>query len=97
MLAVLVPAILPPPAPFKIFVLLAGVAKIGVAKFATAVVIGRGARYLALGILALEYGDRALDYMQAHGVAVSLVAVGLLAAGGLAYLLWSRRPRAQGR
>ena len=48
-MAVLVPSILPPPAPFKIFVLLAGVVGISPAPFATAIAIGRGARYLALG------------------------------------------------
>src|ERR1044071_1836463 len=44
-LVVLVPAILPPPAPFKIFVLLAGVAGISPAKFVTAILLGRGSRY----------------------------------------------------
>jgi membrane protein YqaA with SNARE-associated domain len=92
-LAVLIPAILPPPAPFKIFVLLAGVAQISAAKFTIAVVIGRGARYLVLGILAIEYGDRALAYMQEHGVAASLAAIGLLAAGLVVYLLWNRAQR----
>jgi uncharacterized membrane protein YdjX (TVP38/TMEM64 family) len=38
----LIPAILPPPAPFKIFVLLAGLAGISPAKFVTAILIGRG-------------------------------------------------------
>src|SRR5450631_3010721 len=42
-MAVLVPSILPPPAPFKIFVLLAGVVGIRPVPFATAIAIGRGA------------------------------------------------------
>ena len=62
-LVVLIPAILPPPAPFKIFVLLSGVAGISLAKFVTAIVIGRGARYLALGILAVWYGESAMAYI----------------------------------
>ena len=57
-LVVLIPAILPPPAPFKIFVLLSGVAGISLGKFVTAIVIGRGARYLTLGILAIRYGEQ---------------------------------------
>jgi len=93
-LAVLVPAILPPPAPFKIFVVLAGVAEISVAKFTTAVIVGRGSRYLVLGLLAVAYGDRALGYMEEHGVAASLIAVGLLAAGVVGYLIWTRVKRA---
>ena len=71
-MAVLVPSLLPPPAPFKIFVLLAGVAGISAARLATAIAIGRGVRYLALGILAVRYGERAMAYMREHGTAVSL-------------------------
>jgi membrane protein YqaA with SNARE-associated domain len=89
-MAVLIPSILPPPAPFKIFVLLAGVAGIGVSRFTTVIVIGRGARYLAEGVLAVWYGDRALAFMHANGRAVSLVVVGLLAAGFAGYLLSSK-------
>ena len=50
------------------------------ARFATAILIGRGARYLAEGVLAVWYGERALAFMHAHGKTVSLVVVGLLAA-----------------
>src|SRR2546427_10793719 len=48
MMAALVPSLLPPPAPFKIFVLLAGVAGISAARFATALAIRRGTRYIPL-------------------------------------------------
>ena len=89
-LAVLVPSLLPPPAPFKIFVLLAGAAHIEVRKFVLAIAIGRGVRYLALAILAVEYGDRALAYMHANSVTASLAAIGLLAVGFIAYLIWSK-------
>jgi membrane protein YqaA with SNARE-associated domain len=89
-LAVLVPAILPPPAPFKIFVLLAGVAGISPGKFSTAILIGRGTRYLALGILAVMYGDRAIAYAQDHGLGVSLALVGLMAAGLAGFVLWRK-------
>src|SRR5262245_30066725 len=47
-MAVLIPSMLPPPMPFKVFVLLAGVAGVGVARFSTAVAVGRGARYFAI-------------------------------------------------
>jgi membrane protein YqaA with SNARE-associated domain len=89
-MAVLVPCLLPPPAPFKIFILLAGVAGISATRLATAIAIGRGVRYLALGILAVKYGERAMAYMRENGTAVSLEAVGVLALGFGAYLLWSR-------
>jgi len=89
-MTVLIPSLLPPPAPFKIFVLLAGVAHVDVRKFVLAIALGRGVRYLALGFLAVEYGDRALAYMHENGVKVSLIAVGVLAAGFVAYLVWSK-------
>jgi membrane protein YqaA with SNARE-associated domain len=89
-MAVLVPSMLPPPAPFKIFVLLAGVAEIRVSSFATAIAIGRGARYLALGILAVKYGERAEAYMREHGAVVSLEAVAVLLAAFGAYLLLTK-------
>ncbi len=89
-MAVLIPSILPPPAPFKVFVLLAGVARIGVGKFATAVAIGRGARYFTEGLLALWYGDRAIEFIHQNGRAVSLSLVACLLIGVAGYLVWRR-------
>ena len=88
-MAVLIPSLLPPPAPFKIFVLLAGVAGIDSHRFIAAVALGRGLRYTALGLLAVRYGERALAYMRENGLLVSLVAVGLLVGGFVVYLVWS--------
>jgi membrane protein YqaA with SNARE-associated domain len=89
-MAVLIPSLLPPPAPFKIFVLLAGVADIDVHRFTAAIALGRGLRYAVLGLLAIRYGDRALAYMRENSVMVSLISVGVLAGGFVAYLLWNR-------
>ena len=88
-MAVLVPCLLPPPAPFKIFILLAGVVGISATRLVVAIGIGRGVRYLALGILAVRYGDRAMAYMREHGTAVSLEALSVLVIGFGGYLLWS--------
>jgi membrane protein DedA with SNARE-associated domain len=96
-MVVLIPAILPPPAPFKIFVLLAGVAGISLAKFTAAIVIGRGARYLALGVLAVRYGEATMAYIHENGVAVALTVVGVLVAGLVGYLVWSKGLRAKVR
>ena len=97
LLAVLVPSILPPPMPFKIFVFMAGVADISVLRFSLAIILGRGGRYLALGILAVTYGDQAMTYVRDHGVAVTLAAVGVLAVGVAGYLLWSKGRSANSR
>jgi membrane protein YqaA with SNARE-associated domain len=96
-MAVLIPSLLPPPAPFKVFVLLAGVANISAGRFVTAVAIGRGSRYLALGLLAVRYGDRAMAYMRENATVVSLAAVGLLLAMFGLYLLWGRAQAAKSR
>jgi len=90
-IAVLVPCLLPPPSPFKIFILLAGVVGISATRLAIAIVIGRGVRYLTLGFLAVTYGERAMAYMSENGTRVSLLALGSLAIGFAAYLLWRRR------
>jgi len=90
-IAVLVPCLLPPPSPFKIFILLAGVVGISATRLAIAIAIGRGVRYLTLGFLAVTYGERAMAYMSENGTRVSLLALGSLAIGFAAYLLWRRR------
>jgi len=94
-MAVLIPSLLPPPAPFKIFVLLAGVAGITAPRFAIAIGIGRGLRYFAEGLLAVRYGDQALNYLESNMRGVSLALVALLAVGLLGYVLWRRWKRSE--
>jgi membrane protein DedA with SNARE-associated domain len=72
LLAVVVPSLLPPPTPFKLFVLLAGAAGVSPGKFAAAVTIGRGIRYFGQGYLAVLYGDAATQWIEAHGRGVGL-------------------------
>lgn len=92
LLALMVPALLPPPAPFKLFVLGAGLAGVRPVPFVTAIAIARGARYVALGVLAIYYGDAGLELMRTRGreVALWLVAAILLGA-----LVWWWRGRAR--
>jgi membrane protein YqaA with SNARE-associated domain len=90
-MALIVPALLPPPAPFKIFVLMGGVAKIPLATFVWAIALGRGVRYFGEGILAVMYGRQALDYIRDNGKIVALALGLLVLAGGLAYYVWKRR------
>ena len=96
-MVVLIPAILPPPAPFKIFVLLAGIAGISLGRFAAAIAIGRFARYLTLGILAVKYGDAAMVYVETNGPRVAIVVVGLLVTGLVAYIVWAKVQGAKAR
>jgi len=89
-MSVLIPSLLPPPAPFKIFVLLAGVAGISVPRFVVAIAIGRGLRYFGEGLLAVRYGDRAVAYMEANAGTVTLVLAGVLLAAVVGYVLWGK-------
>jgi membrane protein YqaA with SNARE-associated domain len=93
LMALMIPALLPPPAPFKLFVLAAGVARIRPSQFVIALMVARGARYVALGVLAIYYGDAARELMETNGRAVALVVVGLLLLGALGWWLIRRRAR----
>jgi len=93
LLALMVPALLPPPAPFKLFVLLAGVANVRPLTFIFAIATARGARYLVLGLLTVRYGDQAIDLMQTEGNAVALWIAGVLVVGAATWLGWRRYNR----
>ena len=69
-LALIVAALLPPPAPFKLFVIAAGLMKQSFAGFVLALLIGRSARYLLEGLLAVRYGQQAWEWLENSGPAV---------------------------
>lgn len=92
LLAVIVPALLPPPVPFKVFVVLAGAASVPRWRFAVAVALGRGIRYFGQGYLAVLYGDQALEFMKTHGAEVGIgLAVVAVVAGVAAVMLRGRK------
>ena len=92
-LAVAVPALLPPPMPLKIFVLMAGVVDMPVFAFSLAVVLARGVRYVGEGLLAVWYGELAFGYLQANARRVSLGLALAVLLGGVLYYLWRRNRR----
>jgi membrane protein YqaA with SNARE-associated domain len=77
-LAIGIPAILPPPLPFKIFVATAGALEYPRWKFLLTVMIARSFRYYVEGILAVYYGRRVLLFMKDNGLVIVSV-VGSLA------------------
>ena len=89
-LAIIVPALLPPPAPFKVFVLLSGAARVPWPTFCGAVAVGRGVRYFGEGLLAVRYGDQAIEFLHANGPLVSLVLAVLGLLGVSVYILMRR-------
>ena len=80
--ALLVASVLPPPFPFKIFVLSAGAFRMKLWRFITALVLGRGFRFVLEGVLAVVYGEAALDVLKVHypkiGLTVAAVIVVIL-------------------
>jgi membrane protein YqaA with SNARE-associated domain len=91
LVALVVAALLPPPAPFKAFVLLGGITSVPIWQFATAIAIGRGSRFLLIAVLAAWYGREVLEWITRHGRAVGLGLAVLVAAGAVAWYWWGRR------
>jgi membrane protein YqaA with SNARE-associated domain len=63
MIAVLVATLLPPPFPFKLFVVTAGVFRFSVVRFMIAIVVGRAFRFLLEGYFAVRYGAEAKEIL----------------------------------
>ena len=90
-LAIGIPAILPPPLPFKIFVATAGALEYPRWKFLLTVMIARSFRYYVEGILAVFYGQRVLLFLKDNGLVILSVAGSLVLVGAIVYLLVRRR------
>jgi membrane protein YqaA with SNARE-associated domain len=89
-LAIAIPAILPPPMPFKIFVATAGTLEYPRWRFLVTVMIARSLRYYVEGVLAVFYGRRVLLFMRDNGLAIVSVVTALGLVALLAYLLSGR-------
>ena len=74
-LGMLVAALLPPPTPFKIFVLAAGVFEVPLVSFTSAITLARLIRYLGIGYLAIRYGNDALPFLRQHKLQTAAVLV----------------------
>jgi membrane protein YqaA with SNARE-associated domain len=92
-LALMVPALLPPPAPFKLFVLGAGLAGVRPLKFVLGIAIARALRYGILGMLTIYYGQQAVELMRANGPAVGLALAGIIVLAAVAWFFWRKRQR----
>ena len=71
-LSVLVASILPPPFPFKLFVITTGVFRLNVWRFALAIAAGRAFRYLLEGYLAARYGEHAKELISRYYPVIGL-------------------------
>jgi membrane protein YqaA with SNARE-associated domain len=95
-LTIMMAVMLPPPFPFKVFNLGAGVFRVRVMRFVIAVLLGRLLRFSTEAVLAVRYGDEAMELMRRHGVLV----LGAVASLGFGIWLWrmlaARRLRRRG-
>jgi len=93
-LAIGIPAILPPPLPFKIFVATAGALEYPRWKFLLTVMIARSLRYYVEGILAVYYGRRVLLFMKDNGLVIISIVATLLLIVVVIYLAinWRKTP-----
>jgi membrane protein YqaA with SNARE-associated domain len=82
--AVVAATLMPPPFPFKIFVVSAGVFRFSLVRFMLAIIVGRGFRFLLEGYFAVRYGAQAKEILAKYypwiglGLVVAIVIFVLL-------------------
>ena len=93
--AIAIPSIMPPPVPFKIFILAAGAARVKPRDFLIAVTLGRAVRYFGEAALAAWYGEAALAslewFLEEHAAAILWTMLALT----IGTVLWIWRSRRQ--
>ena len=99
LLALAVPAVMPPPVPFKAFVIAAGVFHVPFRRFAVTIFLARGLRYTIWVVVSLLFHERALAVLTAvDGWFADRTHLAVLAAVGIVLLtillLWRRRSTA---
>jgi membrane protein YqaA with SNARE-associated domain len=89
-LALAVPALLPPPMPFKIFVATAGALQFPRRRFLLTILVARALRYYAEGTLAVFYGERVLRFSKDNGIVIISLVTGLLVVALAVYVVSSK-------
>ncbi|HEU4594093.1 MAG TPA: VTT domain-containing protein [Pyrinomonadaceae bacterium] len=89
-LALAIPALLPPPMPFKIFVATAGALEYPRWRFVLTIMLARSVRYYVEGALAVFYGEQVVDFLRHNGMVILSVAAALVLLGIVCYLFWTR-------
>ena len=88
--ALAIPALLPPPMPFKIFVATAGALQFPRRKFLVTILIARSLRYYTEGILAIYYGERVLRFLRDNGLIIVTLVGGLCLLALAIYLITNK-------
>jgi membrane protein YqaA with SNARE-associated domain len=93
-ISILAVALLPPPTPFKLFVVAAGALEMPVRTFVLGLVLARAIRFFGEGFLAVKYGDQAGQFLLTHKLEVAAIAVGVVLLLFLASRITFRPPPA---
>ena len=93
-LGLMVPSMLPPPTPFKLFVLTAGVIEMSFAKFLAAIFFGRFLRFCILSLLVIRFGPQIIGFFghMVHDHARLAIAI-IAAAALISWWAWWLRER----
>jgi membrane protein YqaA with SNARE-associated domain len=89
--ALMFPGMLPPPMPYKIFVLGAAVFEMRFRDFLVAIFLGRFVRFLVLSMLVIWFGPEIIDLFGGIVTRHGLAALVVIAVGVCVWLLWRRR------
>jgi membrane protein DedA with SNARE-associated domain len=89
-LTLAIPALLPPPMPFKIFVATAGALEYPRWRFMLTIMIARSLRYYVEGILAVYYGRQVLKFIENYGLKMLGTVAALVAVGLAIYFIKNR-------
>jgi membrane protein YqaA with SNARE-associated domain len=80
-LALMIPSMMPPPTPWKVFVFAAGVFEMRVASFMLSVFVGRLLRFTAVSLLTIRYGPQMVHELTAlmhEHMLIMLVGLGVV-------------------
>jgi membrane protein YqaA with SNARE-associated domain len=93
-LAIMLPSMLPPPTPFKLFVLSAGVAEMRFSHFLAAIFFGRFLRFCILSILVIRFGPEIIAFFGnvVHNHARLAIAI-VAAAALIGWWIWRLRKK----
>ena len=90
--SILVTALLPPPTPFKVFVIAAGALEMPMRTFVLGLLVARGMRFFGEGFLAVKYGDQASQFLITHKLEFASIVLGVVLLLYLMTRLAFRRP-----
>jgi len=91
-LAIMLPSMLPPPTPFKLFVLSAGMAEMRFTHFLAAIFFGRFLRFAILSFLVIHFGPEIVGFVGGMVHHHLRVVIAVIAAGALiSWWIWRTR------